>query len=165
MAAGQDVIDRADVAGRVVGPTAVRYLLEGLMKSRLLATLTCLFLFQLALWGQTQRPTKLANHVSQMADEKIEVSRLDWIMVTARPRMLEQILAHEASRTISPVGMEYDAERKCVLIKGFVDPLWIASAKLTDAKDALKKEATSYCVDGLMLAEAENGEFTARGQT
>jgi hypothetical protein len=135
------------------------------MKSRLFTALICLFFCQSTFWGQTQKPTKLAEHVSQLADEKIQVSKLDWIMLTARIRMLEHIFAHETSRTISPVGMDYDADKKRVVIKGFVDPDWIASAKMDDAKNALKKEATSYCVDGLALAEAASGEIIAGANT
>ncbi|HEY4052889.1 MAG TPA: hypothetical protein VGL74_04060 [Terriglobales bacterium] len=111
--------------------------------------------------GQTQQSPKVADHVSQLADEKIEISKLDWIMLTARIRMLEQTLAHESSRTVSSVGMAYDAEKKRVIVQGFVDPDWIANAKMDDAKGTLRKEATGYCVDGLALAEAEKGEIIA----
>jgi hypothetical protein len=54
--------------------------------------------------------------------------------------------------------MDYDTERKRVVIKGFVDPNWIAAAKMDEAKNALLKEARSYCIDGLALAEGEGGE-------
>jgi hypothetical protein len=131
------------------------------LKSPLFTAVICLFFSQPTCWGQIQRPTKLVDHVSQLADEKIEVSKLDWIMLTARLRMLEQIFAHESSRTVSPVGMDYDAERKHVVIKGFVDSDWIAGAKMDEAKNTLLKEARSYCVDGLALAEGEGGELIA----
>ena len=125
------------------------------------AMVTCAILCGETAESQTQVSGHTADHVSQLADEKIEVSKLDWIMLTARVRMLEQIAAHESSRTVSSVGMRYDAEKKRVVVKGFVDPDWIENAKMDDAKKALLKAATSYCIDGLMLAEAEKGEIVA----
>jgi hypothetical protein len=112
------------------------------------------------LWSQAQTPGRVADHVSQLADEKIQISKLDWIMLTARVRILEE-MARESSRSVSSTGMHYDRETKRVVVRGFVDPDWIAGAKMNEAKKTLVKQATSYCVDGLSLAEAETGEIIA----
>ena len=99
-----------------------------------IAALACLFLCGVAVQCQTQAPSQAAYHVSQLVNERIEVSKLDWIILTARVRMLEQIMAHESLRSVSSVGMAYDTEKKRVVVKGFVDPDWIANAKVDDAR-------------------------------
>jgi len=48
-----------------------------------------------------------------------------------------------------------------VVVKGFVDPDWVANAKVDEVKKVLMKQGTDYCVNGLMLAEAEAGEVLA----
>jgi hypothetical protein len=126
----------------------------------LLIAFTCLLPYGTA-QSQSQASGHLADHVSQLADEKMEVSKLDWIMLTARVRMLEQIEAHEGSRQVSPIGVEYDREKKRVAVRGFVDPDWINRAKIADAQSTLLKQAGNYCVEGLMLAEAGAGELGA----
>lgn len=59
--------------------------------------------------------------------------------------------------------MSYDRDEKRVVVKGFVDPDWVANAKVDEVKKVLLKHGTDYCVDGLMLAEAEAGEMLAGG--
>ena len=57
--------------------------------------------------------------------------------------------------------MSYDRDEKRVVVRGFVDPDWIDKAKVDEVKKVLLKHGTDYCVDGLMLAEAEAGEMLA----
>jgi len=53
--------------------------------------------------------------------------------------------------------MEYDKTSGRVIIKSWVEPSWSASANLQTAKKELTEQATSYCVDGLLMAIAEQG--------
>jgi hypothetical protein len=134
---------------------------EEIMKTSLIVVaVLASFLSTINAAGQAQRSGRVADHVSQLADEKIEVSKLDWIMLMARVRILEE-MARENSRSVSSTGMHYDPETKRVVVRSFVDPDWIAEAKMDDAKKILVKRATSYCVDGLALAEGETGEILA----
>ena len=51
------------------------------------------FLVGFALRGQAQAPNSgVPDRAYQLASERIEVSKLDWIMLTARVRLLENIL-------------------------------------------------------------------------
>jgi len=114
------------------------------------------------LHGQAQASTTgVPDRAFQLAEEKMEVSKLDWILLTARIRAMEQIIAHEGSRPASPIGMRYDRDAKRVIVRGFVDPSWVDSAKLDEIRKLLSKQGTDYCVDGLMMAEAEMGEVLA----
>lgn len=107
--------------------------------------------------SQTPNPG-LPDRAFQLAEEKMQVSKLDWILLTARVRALEQIMAHENSRPASVVGMRYDRENKHVIVNAFVDPGWLGTAKLDTVKTLLVSQGVSYCVDGFGLAEAEAGE-------
>ena len=110
--------------------------------------------------GQTQsQKAAVPDHASQLAEEKMEVSKLDWILLKARVRLIEQMAAHDGSHPVSAVGMEYESQGKRVVVKGFVDPDWIAKAKLDEVKRVLLKQSADYCVDGLAMAEA--GEILA----
>ncbi len=112
--------------------------------------------------GQTQaRDSGASDRVFQLAEEKIQVSKLDWILLTARVRVMEQILAHESSRPTALVGMRYAPERKRVIAKAFVKPDWIDRAKMDEVKKVLLEQALGYCVDGLGMSEAEAGEVLA----
>jgi hypothetical protein len=128
-----------------------------------IAALLCgLVAVRVTLQGQTQsQKTAVPDHASQLAEEKIEVSKLDWILLKARVRLLEQMAAHDGSRPASAVGMAYDSQEKRVVVKGFVDPDWVAKAKLDEVKKVLLKQSADYCVDGLAMAEAEAGEILA----
>jgi hypothetical protein len=119
-------------------------------------------LFGFTLYGQTEGPKpSVPDHAYQLADQKMEVSKLDWVLLTARVRMMEQILAHESSRPATAVGMSYDREEKRVVVKGFVDPDWIGNAKIDVIKKVLLEQSLNYCVSGLSMAEAEAGEMIA----
>src|ERR1700683_1046740 len=84
------------------------------------------FFVGFAFRGQAQAPKQgVPDRAYQLVGEKMEVSKLDWIMLTARVRVLENIFAHESSRPASAVGMSYDRDDKRVVVKGFVDPEWI----------------------------------------
>lgn len=116
----------------------------------------------LKLHGQAQTPNAgLRERAFQLADEKMQVSKLDWILLTARVRALEQVTAHESARHTSMVGMRYDRESKSVIASAFVDPEWLAGAKMDAVKNTLLNQGTSYCVDGLALAESEAGDVLA----
>src|SRR5438874_13246892 len=98
--------------------------------------------------GQTQKGSAgVSEHAFQLADQKMEVSRLDWILLTARVRLMEQNIAHQSSRPASPVGMLYDRQKKRVVVNGFVDPDWIDRAKVDEVKKVLLQQSASYCMD------------------
>jgi hypothetical protein len=103
----------------------------------------------------------VSDRAYQLADEKMEVSKLDWIMLTARVRLLEQSLAHEGSHSSSAVGMSYDAQERRVVVQGFVDPDWFGRARLDEVKKVLLRQSTDYCVDGLAMAYGETGQMLA----
>jgi hypothetical protein len=111
-----------------------------------------------ALFGQgtPQNATPAAN-LQQLADEKMQVSKLDWILLVARVRELEQVVAHESSRPVSLVGMKYDSDKKLVVASAFVDPSWIDSAKIEVVRKLLPEQAGNYCVMGFMLAYGDAG--------
>ena len=116
--------------------------------------------------GQGPPKAHAADHASQLAGEKMELSKLDWIMLTARVRLLEQIVAHVrveplASRRGSAVTMYYDRDRERVVVGGYVDPDWIRGAKTAQVKKVLLQQGASYCVDGLAMAEGEANEVLA----
>lgn len=131
----------------------------------LISSLICgSFFIGFAIRGQAQAPNQgVPDRAYQLAGEKMEVSKLDWIMLTARVRLLETVFAHESGRPASAVGMSYDRDEKRVVVRGFVDSDWVANAKVDELKKVLLKQGTDYCVDGLMLAEAETGEILAGG--
>jgi hypothetical protein len=104
---------------------------------------------------------EVPDRVLQLTEEKMQVSKLEWIMLMARVRILEQANAHETSRPVSATGMRYDRETKTVIVSGFVDSKWLSAAKIDDVKTVLVSQGVSYCVNGLALAEAEAGEALA----
>jgi hypothetical protein len=112
-------------------------------------------------WGQNPSPnanlTKPSSGLSKLATEKIDITRLDLVLLTARIRLLEQALAHPQARNESVVGMEYDKTSGRVIIKSWVEPSWSASANLQSARKELTEQAASYCADGLLMAIAEQG--------
>jgi len=112
--------------------------------------------------GQTQtRDSSVTDRAFQLAAEKMQVSKLDWILLTARIRVIEQMSAHEGSRPATLVGMRYDPDKKHVVARGFVNPDWIGRAKIDEVKKVLLDHALNYCVDGFGMSEAEAGEVMA----
>ena len=122
-----------------------------------------LSLIALRCWGQNPsqnpNPTKPSaqSGISKLATEKIDVTRLDLVLLTARIRLLEQALAHPQARNESVVAMWYDKTSGRVIIRSWVQPSWSGSANLQTAKNELTEQATSYCVDGVLMAIADQG--------
>jgi hypothetical protein len=115
----------------------------------------------LKIHAQAQTPkSDTPRRVSQLAEEKMEVSKLDWIMLNARVKIVEQIPVFGASHHTSALGMSYDRDKKQVSVRGFVDPDWIARVKIDEMKKALLSDAALYCVQGLGFAEADAGELS-----
>ncbi len=65
----------------------------------LISSLICgAFFVGFAIRGQAQAPTSgVPDRAYQLVSEKMEVSKLDWIMLTARVRLLETIFALRAN--------------------------------------------------------------------
>ncbi|HEY6348200.1 MAG TPA: hypothetical protein VI636_02200 [Candidatus Angelobacter sp.] len=123
-----------------------------------------LLMIRYAVRGQTQeQPPGVPDRAFQLAEKELRVSKLDWILLTARVRVMEQALAHESSRPATLVGFHYDADRKRAVAKGFLNPEWFSGAKIDQLKSTLQSQGLSYCVDGFGMAEAEAGETLASG--
>ncbi len=103
----------------------------------------------------TSTSVKDQSPVSKLAGEKAEVSKLDLVLLTARIRLLEQRMAHPEQLNESVVSMYYNKASQRVVVRSWVAPEWSAAASLETAKKELSKEATEYCVDGLLMAIAE----------
>ena len=87
------------------------------------------------------RTTSLAS----LAEEKKDITRMEWVLMNARVQALEWSLIQDFSRPVSPAGYEYDAVKNRIVAAAFVDPTWLAKTDIEKAKQILLGRGADLC--------------------
>ncbi len=94
----------------------------------------------LTVYSQT-RTTSLAS----LAEEKKDITKMEWVLMNARVQALEWSLIQDFARPVSPAGYAYDATKNRIVAAAFVDPTWLAKTDLEKAKQVLLGRGVELC--------------------
>lgn len=84
--------------------------------------------------------------LQRLADERVNISRMDWVLLNTRVFVLEQTLKNDLSLPINPTDFSYDSEKQKIRIAVSIDPVWLASKSSGQVTRDLETRATSLCV-------------------
>ncbi len=94
----------------------------------------------LTVYPQT-RTTSLAG----LAEEKKDITKMEWVLMNARVQALEWSLIQDFVRPVSPAGYEYDATKNRIVAAAFVNPTWLAKIDIEKTKQVLLGRGVDLC--------------------
>ena len=84
---------------------------------------------------------KASNNLQKLADEKAEISKLDWVLLKARVDALQDAIKDDLKQPLTATAFFYDHVRKKIVITVFVDPVWLAGKGIGDVKNSFENRA------------------------
>lgn len=93
--------------------------------------------------------------ISKLAEEKADISKMDWLLLNTRAQVLEESLKDDFSLPLNPTSFSYDSERQLVRISVFVSPTWMAKTSAEQTK-ILSKRATSLFMSPFLAGAGES---------
>jgi len=90
--------------------------------------------------------------LDNLALQRREVSKMDWVLLDARVTALESTQIPEASHFVTPLDFAYDQTSKKIVARGFVPPDWLSKANAQQIKKVLTMRAVDFC--GVAVASA-----------
>jgi hypothetical protein len=94
--------------------------------------------------------------LSKLSDEKVEISKMDLILLNSRIAALQQLLKDDLSLPFVPTSISYDVEKQKIRTSVYIDPAFLAKASATQLNKALDSRATNLCITPA-LAEGNFG--------
>lgn len=95
--------------------------------------------------------------LTRFAEEKANISKMDWILLISRVHVLEQALKDDLALPLTPTSYSYDSEKQQIRIVVHVSPSWLAESTLDQVNKALLRRAASLCITPMT---AEHGEWS-----
>lgn len=86
------------------------------------------------------------------AEEKIQVSKMDWVLLNARINTLAWTLFRNFKIPAIPMNFRYEPKTNRIISNSLVNPDWLANANLDEAKKTLSSNAVSFCAEGPMIS-------------
>jgi hypothetical protein len=106
----------------------------------LVFALGALFGWQFAIYSQTS-----SESLRRLAEEKRDLTKMDWVLVNARLNALESPIARYSASPVTSAGFEFDSTKGRIVASAFVPREWFAKANLEKAKEAFSSSATDLC--------------------
>ena len=110
-----------------------------------------LFLFFGAFLGWSLGATLTASSqsgsdsLSALAQEKAEISKMDWLILNAHIRALAETLRENTHVSVFPLNYAYDPGADTIKVNALVDSSWVSKANVTSVKDMFEKRSTQFC--------------------
>src|SRR5437879_5555188 len=99
-----------------------------------------LFGWQFAIYSQSN-----ADSLRRLAEEKKDLTKMEWVLVNARLNALESPIARYSGSPIMSTGFEFDAAKGRIVASAFVPPEWFAKTNLEKAKESFSLSAADLC--------------------
>jgi hypothetical protein len=78
--------------------------------------------------------------------EKAEVSKIEWILLESRIRILEDVLRDDLRIPLTLLNQYYDSKKKKVISVVRVDTTWLNTKSVTEVKNQLDAWAARVCL-------------------
>jgi hypothetical protein len=102
-----------------------------------------------------------APSLDNLALQKRDVSKMDWVLLDARVTALESTQIPEASQFVTPLDFAYDQTSKKIVARGFVRPEWLSKANAQQIRKVFIMRAIDFC--GVAVAGALMKDGAAAG--
>ncbi len=89
-----------------------------------------------------------ASSLADFAQQKQDVSKMQWALLNARVQALEWTLIQDLSRPVSPANFTYDEKSKRIIAAAFVNPTWLAQTNLEKVRQVFSARAVDLCALG-----------------
>ena|SRR6266576_3624753 len=87
-----------------------------------------------------------SSSLQRLADERVNISRMDWVLLNTRVFVLEQTLKDDLSLPINATDFSYDSENQKIRIAVSIDAVWLASKNGGQVTKDLETRSTSLCI-------------------
>ena len=94
--------------------------------------------------------------LQRFAQETATVSKMDWILLNSRVRVLEELVRDDLSVPLVPTSYSFDKDDERIRIAVKVDPTWLGRSNLSEAKSKLTSRAQHLCLAPWL---SEHGQF------
>ncbi len=92
--------------------------------------------FLVGAYSQTE-----SNPFEKLAAERANISKVDWILLNTRIRVLEETHRWELPLSFTPTSYSYDLQKQRIRVAIFVDPTWFSKHNVSQASEEFSKRA------------------------